>query len=72
MAKGTSKKSVSVEKVDAANKPKETMFRSGPIAIPAEFSFTREEFMERFRGQKTGKSIDKVYDEYVDWCKKNK
>lgn len=54
-------------------KPKETMFVSGPIQIPAEFDFSNEEdFMARFKGQKTGKDVRLVYADYIEWRKKNK
>lgn len=64
---------VSVEKVSpSGKKPKELMFVSGPVVIPVEFSFTKEEFVNRFRGQKVGKDINKLYDEYAAWHAKNK
>lgn len=73
MAKTTSTKGVSVEKVDPASKPKETMFISGPIQIPSSFSFTKDEFFKRFKGQKTGnKDLRTIYNEYAEWFKKNK
>ncbi|HPH45496.1 MAG TPA: hypothetical protein PKU83_00720 [Chryseolinea sp.] len=64
--------SVSVEKVTPVKKPKETMFVSGNVQIPVEFSFTKEEFVNRFRGQKLSKDINKLYDEYAAWHVKNK
>jgi hypothetical protein len=64
---------VSVEKVSpSGKKPKELMFVSGNIQIPVEFSFTKEEFVNRFRGQKLSKDINKLYDEYAAWHVKNK
>lgn len=63
---------VSVEKVTPVKKPKELMFVSGNVQIPVEFYFTKEEFVERFRGQKLGKDINKLYDEYAAWHAKNK
>jgi len=75
MPKKTSKVGVTVEKVIPVkgSKPKQTMFVSGPVQIPAEFSFTKDEFIQRFKGQKLGgKDINKLYTDYAEWCKKNK